>query len=71
MTSVAKPRAVHETPVEGSQFAFTIPEFCNAHRISLGFFYELQKSGRAPRVKRIGARRIVTAEAAAAWRAAD
>jgi len=50
--------------------AATIPEFCAAHRISRAFFYELAKQGKAPRVTSLGARRIIFAEDAAAWRAA-
>lgn len=50
--------------------ASTIPEFCEEHRFSVAFFYELRKTGKAPRVTNIGARRIITNEDAAAWRKA-
>ena len=49
--------------------AFTIREFCKAHRISISYYYELKKIGRAPREMALGTRRIISAEAAAAWRA--
>jgi hypothetical protein len=49
--------------------AFTIQEFCKAHRISVSYYYELKKLGRAPREIMLGTRRIISAEAAAAWRA--
>jgi hypothetical protein len=49
--------------------AFTIKEFCKAHRISVSYYYELKKLGRAPREMMLGTRRIISAEAAAAWRA--
>lgn len=48
--------------------ASTIPEFCKQHRFSVAFFYELAKVGKAPRVTKLGTRRIITDEDAAAWR---
>jgi hypothetical protein len=49
--------------------AFTIREFCEAHRISQAFFYENQKDEqRRVRVTNLGARRIITDEDAAEWR---
>jgi predicted DNA-binding transcriptional regulator AlpA len=51
--------------------AYTIPEFCKAHRISRSGLYQCWARGTGPRIKRIGSKVIITAEAAAAWRAAD
>jgi hypothetical protein len=48
--------------------AFTVPEFCQAHRISKALFYLLQKDGTGPRVMRARRRTLVTSEAAAEWR---
>jgi hypothetical protein len=48
--------------------AFTIREFCEAHRISQAFYYDLRRDGLAPREMMIGARRVISAEAAADWR---
>jgi hypothetical protein len=61
------------TPVQARALpvAYTIPEFCEAHRISVAFYYELKKIGRTPREIALGARRIITAEAAAEWRARE
>jgi predicted DNA-binding transcriptional regulator AlpA len=51
--------------------ASTIPEFCEQHRLSRALFYELLKTGRAPRVTSISAqRRVIFEEDAAAWRRA-
>ena len=50
------------------QQAFSIPEFCAAHRLSRAFLYQLMKDGRAPAFMKIGRRRLITVEAAAAWR---
>ncbi len=48
---------------------FTIPQFCDDHNISRAFFYKLTKAGEGPRITKLGRRTLVTAEAAAAWRA--
>ena len=48
--------------------AFTIPEFCNAHRISRALFYVLAREGRAPAIIKAGRRTLISAEAAARWR---
>lgn len=53
------------TPQTG---ATTVDEFCQAHRISRGTFYNLLRDGRGPAVMKIGARTLVSIEAAAAWR---
>ena len=49
--------------------AYTLKEFCVAHRISPAFFYELRKLGLAPRAMRgLGNKQIITGEEAARWR---
>ena len=48
--------------------AYSIPEFCDAHRISRGSFYNLQKEGLAPLTFRVGKRVLISEEAAAEWR---
>jgi predicted DNA-binding transcriptional regulator AlpA len=48
--------------------AFTIKEFCQAHGISVPFYYELKKSKHGPVEMRMGALVRISAEAAAAWR---
>jgi hypothetical protein len=50
------------------QHAFTIQEFCDAHRISRSQFYELEKKGLAPVVTNLGGKLVIMAEAATAWR---
>jgi hypothetical protein len=54
----------------GAADAFTVPEFCSRHRISPAFFYKLRSQGQGPEVMRVGARILISKEAAAAWRAA-
>jgi hypothetical protein len=50
--------------------AYSIPEFCKAHRISQAFFYELKRAGLGPNEMVLGRRRIISGEAAADWRRA-
>ena len=48
--------------------AFSIDEFCIAHRISRAMFYKIRKQGRAPRIMTVGSRQLISGEAAAEWR---
>lgn len=50
--------------------AFTVDEFCTAHRVSRGLLYKLWAAGTGPRIMRAGARVLISVEAAAEWRAA-
>jgi hypothetical protein len=51
--------------------AYTIDEFCEAHRISRSRFYALLRDGRGPRVMRVDSRIRISKEAAADWRRAS
>lgn len=48
--------------------ALSVSEFCAQHRISKGSFYNLLKAGLGPVIMKVGARTLVSAEAAEAWR---
>lgn len=48
--------------------ASSIDEFCAEHGISRAMFYKLRAQGKAPRLMEVGARKLVSVEAAAAWR---
>ena len=50
------------------RLTLSIPEFCEAHGISEGFFYKLKKQGEGPREMKVGARTLITFESAAEWR---
>jgi len=59
------------SPAEAEPLAaFTIKEFCQAHGISVPFYYELKKSKHGPAEMRMGAMVRVSREAALAWRRA-
>ncbi len=51
-----------------SRDAFSYKEFCKRHSISLSYLYDLIKTGKGPRILRIGDRRLITAESAREWR---
>ena len=51
-----------------SPLALTVPEFCEAHRISRALFYLMLRDGRGPRVMKCGKRTLVSSESAQAWR---
>lgn len=62
----------HDVTVHAPQSdtdVYTVPEFAFAHRISPAFVYKLWAQGRGPEYIKVGARRLITKEAAARWRA--
>jgi len=63
-------QAVPDDDDGGAIDAFSIPQFCRRHNISESFFHKLQRGGLGPRTMRIGARTLISAEAATAWRRA-
>ena len=48
--------------------AFTIPEFCEAHRFSQAKYYEMKREGWGPAEMSVGRRRLISYEAASVWR---
>jgi hypothetical protein len=48
--------------------AFSVPEFCDSHRISKSRYYELKQQGLTPDEMVVGRRRLISFEAAARWR---
>jgi hypothetical protein len=61
----ALPEAYKALP---DRMAYTVDEFCLAHHISRPFFYTLLKVGVGPRTMKLGAKTLISIEAAAAWR---
>jgi hypothetical protein len=49
------------------RLAFNIPELCEAARISEGFYFKLKREGRGPREMKMGARTLVSVDAAKRW----
>jgi hypothetical protein len=48
--------------------AFTVEEFCRAHRISRATVYNLWRDGNGPRRMKVRDRTLVSVEAASDWR---
>jgi len=57
-------------PPPTPRLALSIAEFCKAHGISEGLFYKLKRQGESPREMKVGARTLISFEAAAEWRRA-
>lgn len=47
--------------------AYTIPEFCASHRLSLSMYYKMRVAGKGPRESHAGSKVIITLPNAAAW----
>lgn len=47
--------------------AYSVPEFCRAHRFSKSFFYKLPHDER-PKTRKVAGKRIITKEDARQWR---
>jgi predicted DNA-binding transcriptional regulator AlpA len=47
--------------------SFSIAEWAQHRRVSISYFYKLMDEGRAPQSIKVGRRRMITAEADAAW----
>jgi hypothetical protein len=57
-----------ETVAPCERAAFTVAEFCAAHRMSRSSLYNFWRSGTGPRYMRNGKKVLITIEAAADWR---
>jgi hypothetical protein len=55
-------------PVETRRAAMSIAEFCWQHSLSEPYYSKLQKNGLGPKTIKLGARILITQEAAARWR---
>jgi hypothetical protein len=70
-TSKARKELVLEpTEPEVPRMAFTINEFCTAHRISPAMYFKLRAAGLGPREMRALRKVTISVEAAAEWRRA-
>ena len=50
--------------------AYSIEQFCQAHNISIDLYFKLQRQGLGPKTMKVGARTLISIEAAAEWRRA-
>jgi hypothetical protein len=58
--------ASSELPIQ----AYTIKAFCRVHGISESLYFKLKNQGLGPAEMEVGTRRLISLEAAAAWRRA-
>jgi hypothetical protein len=59
---------LENTPAhQGQHAAYTVAEFCQAYRISRSKLYQLWDVGIGPRVLKIGAKILITIDAARDW----
>jgi hypothetical protein len=56
--------------IETELAAYTIKEFCTAHRIHHDTYYRMQRAGFGPEIMKVGKKTLISIEAAAAWREA-
>jgi len=50
--------------------AVSIADFCEGHGISVALYYKLKDQGQTPVEMEVGSRKLISKEAAAAWRRA-
>jgi hypothetical protein len=65
-----KPNLNHGSPAPTPIAAYSIHEFCFAHRISVDHYFKLERLGLGPDVMKAGTRTLISVEAAARWREA-
>ncbi len=56
--------------MEGDRDAYGVDEFCKRHGFSRAYLYLLWRRKAGPRFMQVGARRLISKEAAADWRRA-
>jgi hypothetical protein len=70
-TTPTETRATGPPIVELPRAAYTIAEFCEAHRISQSFYFKIRGLGLGPRECRTLNKITITGESAADWRRAN
>jgi hypothetical protein len=63
------PSSSRRNSIDIAPVAYTIAEFCRAHRISPAKFFDLKARGQGPTEMHVGRRVLISTESAAAWRA--
>jgi hypothetical protein len=67
---MARPEVTGRKPDIPRFAAYSIREFCEAHRLSTSMYFKLKAQGLGPREMAVGSRRCISFEAAAEWRLA-
>jgi hypothetical protein len=61
-------RRRHRARAPPGVLAFTVEEFCRQHSLGISTYYRLAARNEAPETMKVGGRRLISIEAAAAWR---
>jgi hypothetical protein len=56
--------------MDGERDAYCVDDFCKRHGISRAYLYLLWRRDAGPRFMQVGARRLISKEAASDWRKA-
>jgi hypothetical protein len=74
-TAPADPKAAKDkakgAPIRGppiQPMAYSIPQFCEAHVISIDTYFRMQRAGFGPVTMKVGGRTLISVESAAKWR---
>jgi hypothetical protein len=71
MDDMARPevtgRKINKPKQKPPALAMTIPELCEAARISVAMFFKIKKQGFGPRETKFGARTVITMASANEW----
>jgi hypothetical protein len=61
-------RRRHRARAPPGILAFTVEEFCRQHSLGISTYYRLRQQGQGPQEMQVGGKRLISIEAAAAWR---
>ena len=61
-------RFINRANIMINKQTYSILQFCEAHNISRAKFYLLLNEGKAPKLMKVGRRRLISMESAADWR---
>lgn len=67
MSDRERQRRAEQSRRDRERGSFTVGEWCEYRRISKAMFYKLAQQGLAPATYRVGAKRLISDEADAAW----
>jgi hypothetical protein len=65
---ILRRRRRHRARAPPGVLAFTVEEFCRQHSLGISTYYRLAARGEGPETMKVGGKRLISIEAAAAWR---
>jgi hypothetical protein len=69
MPNIGKSKKRGKPKARSGTLAMSITQFCDRHGISEAFYHVLRERGDGPETMQVGARTLISVEAAARWRA--